>query len=420
MKLTTVRTNGFRNLNCTVELRPPLTLVVGENNSGKSNLVDAIRLTLRALGGPREQLWVTPEDFGHDGRGHVQADTFDIELIFTDLTDQQRGQMVSCLAPSLGSYAAKLRLHASLGPTGRPITQWFGGEHDNEAEGHARAAATYTYMHPLRDALADLRPGRSNRLVTLLKALIGEGPDRDRIEGLVRQANQNLTQVESIGMARQEIQQRLDAILGNGYAQKVDLSFAEPLADRIVGNLRTLAGDLQPLELAENGLGYNNLLYMATLLAGLAEEPEGELHLLLVEEPEAHLHPQLQDLLVRYLESAATDRVQVVVTTHSPNLASASSVERITVMTRATRHEAIVGRNIASFGLTTEELGHLYRFLDVTKASLLFARGVILVEGIAEQLLVPLLARALGISRQCWCNSDQRRRACLRTVRSTV
>jgi putative ATP-dependent endonuclease of OLD family len=46
-----------------------------------------------------------------------------------------------------------------------------------------------------------------------------------------------------------------------------------------------MAGRIAPLEIAENGLGYNNLLYMAVLLSALAEDTDAELRVLLVEEP---------------------------------------------------------------------------------------------------------------------------------------
>jgi len=187
--------------------------------------------------------------------------------------------------------------------------------------------------------------------------------------------------------------------MGPLFTQKTGLRFSDPRFERVIGALWALAGDEEALELSENGLGFNNLLYMATLLAAITNDPpEDGLHLLLVEEPEAHLHPQLQDLLMRYLEGEAGTKTQVVVTTHSPNFAAASGVERMTVMTRAAAGQPIVGRSPANFGIEQKALDHLRRFLDVTKASLLFARGVILGEGIAEQLLLPQLAERLDVS----------------------
>jgi putative ATP-dependent endonuclease of the OLD family len=106
VQLARVRLQGFRNLNCSINLCTPLSLIVGENNNGKSNQIDAIRLVLRAPAYSRDQLWVTPEDFPHDGRGTRVTDNFEIEAVFTDLDDKQCGRMVSCLAPSLGPNVA--------------------------------------------------------------------------------------------------------------------------------------------------------------------------------------------------------------------------------------------------------------------------------------------------------------------------
>jgi putative ATP-dependent endonuclease of OLD family len=401
MRLARITADGFRNLTGEISFPEPLTLIAGENNTGKSNVIDALRLLTQSYAGARFNRWITTDDFAHDGHGNRIGDIFELEALYIELTNEERGRFVTCLAPSVGHDAARIRLIAQLREGGRVDPTWYGGDSlQPGVEPWAREAVLHTYLPPLRDAEGDLKPGRANKLVNLLTSLAPEGSaDRTEIENVAVSSNADLEATAAITKAKSEIQGRLDKVLGPLFTQTTGLRFTDPRFERVIGALWALAGDMEPLELAENGLGFNNLLYMATLLAAITNDPPDDgLHLLLVEEPEAHLHPQLQDLLMRYLEGEVGAKTQVVVTTHSPNFAAASGVERMTVMTRAGLGQPIVGRSPASFGLDQKALDHLRRFLDVTKASLLFARGVILVEGIAEQLLLPQLAQCCDVS----------------------
>jgi putative ATP-dependent endonuclease of the OLD family len=400
--VSALKATRYRNLDGTFGLCRPLSVVVGENNAGKSNLIDALRTVLEPEAGPRARCWVREEDFAHDGHGLRSAEELELEVWLADLDPAAQSRMVTCLAPKAGAGIAKLRVKATIGPTGRIQTQWFGGDSQQaDLEYHAREGVRFVYLHPLRDAAADLRPGRENKLVPLLRTLAPpEHADHQAIIDAAQLANAALDQITTIVNARKLVAVRLNAMTGTGrFAQKSGLAFEDAKFERAVGALRAKIGQLAALEMEENGLGYNNLLYMAVLLAAIADAPpkdeEPTLRVLLVEEPEAHLHPQLQDLLMRFLDSQAAGATQVIVTTHSPSFAASARVERLTVIARD-EHGTPVGRLPRDFGLEPKQLAYLRRFLDVTKASLFFARAVILVEGIAEQLLVPVIAERLG------------------------
>ncbi len=214
------------------------------------------------------------------------------------------------------------------------------------------------------------------------------------------------------------------ALLGNREGIKIarerlNKKYLKPLSfsgDDLTGHISvSLAGDkdsrlrqlLEKLELelkdedadtpANRGLGSNNLLFMACELLLLGSEEDG-FPMLLVEEPEAHLHPQRQLRLMQFLQDQAGtmrhdgQKIQIIVTTHSPNLASAIKLDNLVMMQDGRAFPLIAGKT----GLEKSDYRFLERFLDVTKANLFFARGVLIVEGDGENILIPTLARLIG------------------------
>jgi putative ATP-dependent endonuclease of the OLD family len=149
------------------------------------------------------------------------------------------------------------------------------------------------------------------------------------------------------------------------------------------------------------GLGYNNLLFMAAELLLLQSHPD-QVPLLLIEEPEAHLHPQHQTLFMQVLELRSApvaegrsgQQVQILLSTHSPQLAASADLESLVMVLG----QAAYPLDKAHTKLASEDYAFLRRFLDATKANLFFARGVMIVEGDAENILLPAVAKKIGKS----------------------
>ncbi|MBH0084343.1 ATP-dependent endonuclease [Salinibacterium sp. SWN167] len=401
MRIETLTIAGFRGIDTTIEFAPTLALVAGANNSGKTSIIDAIRSLLQPFAEGLGNRWISASDFTRVKNGNPIED-LEISAVFADIPAKHQGRLISILAPSLGSGYGRLTLRSRMNQDGRPLTRWSGGDLGlNDVESIARDSIRFIYMPALRDASADLRPGPSNKLANLVSAHAPIGhADRKKLVDIMTAANIDLAAVDAIITTATSIQARLSGMTGAGpYAHTSELQFTEARFERIIASLQSLAGSSPSTSrLSENGLGYNNLLYVSVLLALLETDSAIPLNVLLVEEPESHLHPQLQSLLLKYLQSLTDATTQVIATTHSPQFASAAEVKRLTVLRRAAHPASTTAHFLANAPLSARSSNHLRRFLDLTKSTMLFSDSVILVEGIAELILFPALALTRGIS----------------------
>jgi len=392
----------------TVPFQKGLNVLIGENDSGKTAILDAIKLVLKTHA--YEWIKVEYSDFNNN------SDKLRIELEFKGLEPDEAKNFIEWLGwEGEGENAIPiLRLiyhveknddrifpadvKAGMDDIGYPLNA------------EAREYLKTTYLKALRDADNDLTAKKNSRLSQILqehelfkkKNKNEKHPFEDKFEILNKELEKWFKDEGKIGESEKsnhsEIKERIDdfLMLFIDESKKSNFTLGEAEIKNILEKISL------GIEAANNlGLGSMNRLYMAAELLHLKKDWSG-LKLCLIEELEAHLHPQAQMKVIEALQQEK--KVQLILTTHSPNLASKVKLHELILckdnnvfpLGEEPNDQNKVSKIDKYTELSKDNYKYLERFLDVTKSNLFFANGVIIVEGWSEEILIPTLAKRLG------------------------
>lgn len=381
-----------------LQLEQGLNVLIGENDSGKTAIIDAIRYTL----GTQSREWIQFEETDFHGQGDSRASSFKIECVFRGFTHAEAGPFLEWLGfeevNGKKEYDLHLRLTAQRKPD-RIVTDLRAGpdEIGTPIDGEARARLRVTYLKPLRDAENELTAGRRSRFAQILRAhphfqktVVDGVPEQHELEKHIAEANEKIRKHfkpdggGKAGTLLRTLNEYLDSFFVEGDDRAACIKIA---GSELVDILRRLE-----LSLEDNraGLGTLNLLYIAAELLLLQGDSFPGLRLAMIEELEAHLHPQAQLRLIHFLTHKGTSS-QYILTTHSTTLGASIELKKLVIC----KGDKVFPMGPDFTELEPKNYDFLERFLDATKANLFFARGVLLVEGDAENLLMPAIAELI-------------------------
>ena len=418
MRLSRIKIKNFRNFKRLSVGLGEHAVILGENKVGKTNLLFALRLILDpSLPDSARQLRL--DDFWDGLDRPLRADDIiEISVDFRDFEDNET--LLAILADSLvkpdpmvARVTYRFQPVADLETDPRSEADYefiiFGGNRTENSIGYELRRWMPMDMFPaLRDAEGDLARWTRSPFRPLLDRATADVDDGDleKIAQEVQETTGEIAELPALAKVVEDVNSQLTGMVGDQHAVETALGFAPTDPEKLLRALQLMV-DGGKRGVGETSLGSANVLYLALKQLEnqhLVDEGVRQHTFLAIEEPEAHLHPHLQRRIYRnYLNVRGEVGVDsaprnIILTTHSPTIASVAPLKNIVVLrlrsdARGTHAVHTVGRSLHRIALNPKEIEDLERYIDVTRGELFFSKGVVLVEGDSERFLLPTLAK---------------------------